>query len=148
MAFLGWFDSELRPDGWFDTELQPRGWFDGEIVATGEGAVAYSYTASGGIMVSGQCISQRIAATEAATGGGYFVPKRKPVALPREFGYTASGGAQVGGAAAVEFDPVPVRIYGFTPRGGAQISGVAGIAHHDQIAAVIAADDEWLLLAA
>ena len=34
MAFLGWFDGELRKDAWFDAELQPKGWFDTEIIDT------------------------------------------------------------------------------------------------------------------
>ena len=34
MAFLGWFDGELRPDAWFDAELQPAAWWDTEIVDT------------------------------------------------------------------------------------------------------------------
>ena len=34
MAYLGWFDGELRPDGWFDAELQRAAWFDTELVET------------------------------------------------------------------------------------------------------------------
>lgn len=34
MAFLGWFDGELRKDAWFDAELQNKGWFDTEIIDT------------------------------------------------------------------------------------------------------------------
>jgi hypothetical protein len=38
MAFLGWFDGELRPDAWFDAELQPAGWFDTELINTAGGS--------------------------------------------------------------------------------------------------------------
>lgn len=34
MAFLGWFNGELRPDAWFDAELHPAAWWDTEIVDT------------------------------------------------------------------------------------------------------------------
>jgi hypothetical protein len=46
MAFLGWFDGELRPDAWFDAELQPAGWFDTEIINTVSGGGGITGTAA------------------------------------------------------------------------------------------------------
>lgn len=112
------------------------------------GVQTFVYIGNGGIAVAGQCISQRVAANEVAVGGGVFTPKRSPVVAPRIFGYVATGGVHTGGGAVLAFAPVPVRIYDFKPQGGASLSGAARIEHHDQIAAVIATDDEWMLLAA
>jgi hypothetical protein len=111
-------------------------------------AQTFDYVGNGGIAVAGQCISQRVAANEVAVGGGIFTPKRPPVVAPQIFGYVATGGVNTGGGALVTFAPVPVRIYEFKPYGGASLGGAALVEHYDQIAAVIAADDEWLLLAA
>lgn len=47
MAYLGWFDGELRPDAWFDAELHPAGWFDTEIINTAS-STAYTITAEAG----------------------------------------------------------------------------------------------------
>ena len=49
MAYLGWFDGELRPDAWWDAELQPAGWWDTEIIDTstgGGGPATYNETLS------------------------------------------------------------------------------------------------------
>jgi hypothetical protein len=108
------------------------------------GQQTFGYVGSGGLVISGQCISQRVAANESATGGG----ARRIIAKPRIYAYQGSGQASIGGSADVEFNPVPIRIFNFKPSGGAIFGGQAGIEYHDQIAAVIAADDEWLQLAA
>ena len=34
MAYLGWFDGELKPKAWFDAELDPAAWWDTELVNT------------------------------------------------------------------------------------------------------------------
>ena len=41
MAFLGWWDGELRPDAWFDAELQPKAWFDTDVVETSTGGGSF-----------------------------------------------------------------------------------------------------------
>ncbi|MCB8748364.1 hypothetical protein LHU53_15795 [Rhodoferax sp. U2-2l] len=50
MAFLSWFDGELRPDAWLDAELQPAAWWDAELVLTSLGDA--NQTLSPGLLVN------------------------------------------------------------------------------------------------
>lgn len=73
MAFVGWFDSELRPGGWWDSELSAIAWFDPELVAvSASGFQTYDETISSDVSVASSHVTVGAfnSATSATVGLG------------------------------------------------------------------------------
>jgi hypothetical protein len=73
VAYLGWFDGELRPDAWFDAELQAAGWWDTEIIdtATGGAGDATATSVNAGYTYSASVSTPVISATAPAAFSAY-----------------------------------------------------------------------------
>ena len=84
MAFLGWWDGELRPDAWWDAELQPAGWFDTELIDTS--ATAGAQTLAPGLLAN----SPSFFTATLAPGAVTLAPARVDGA-PAFYGPTVSG---------------------------------------------------------